>query len=87
MIAGHACMSLVKFEPGLLYLGLSLIAIGTGMFKENVTNLLSSCYGKDDPERSRGFTLFYVGVNIGAILASISCGYVAHLFGWHYGLV
>ncbi|MCX3064903.1 peptide MFS transporter [Wolbachia endosymbiont of Drosophila pseudotakahashii] len=85
MIAGHACMSLVKFEPGFLYLGLSIIAIGTGMFKGNATNLLGSCYGKDDPERSRGFTLFYVSVNIGAILASISCGYVAHLFGWHYG--
>lgn len=84
-IAGHACMSLVEFEPGLLYLSLSLIAVGTGMFKGNVTNLLSSCYGKGNPERGRGFTLFYVSVNIGSILASISCGYVAHLFGWHYG--
>jgi len=85
MVAGHACMSLVEFKPGLLYLSLSLIAVGTGMFKGNATNLLGSCYGKDDPERSRGFTLFYVSVNIGSILASISCGYLAYLFGWHYG--
>ncbi|MGL9718716.1 MAG: peptide MFS transporter [Wolbachia sp.] len=82
---GHACMSLVEFEPGLLYLGLSLIAVGTGMFKGNATNLLGSCYDKDDPERTRGFTLFYVSVNLGSILASISCGYLAYLFGWQYG--
>lgn len=84
-VAGHACMSLAEFKPGLLYLSLSLIAVGTGMFKGNVTNLLGSCYSKDDPERSRGFTLFYVSINIGAVLASVLCGYVAYLFGWHYG--
>lgn len=82
---GHACMSLVEFKPNLLYLGLSLIAVGTGVFKGNAVNLLGSCYGKDDPERSRGFTLFFVSINVGAILASILCGYVAHFFGWHYG--
>lgn len=84
-VAGHACMSLAEFKPGLLYLSLSLIAVGTGMFKGNVTNLLGSCYSKDDPERSRGFTLFYVSINIGTVLASVLCGYVAYLFGWHYG--
>lgn len=46
---GHTCMSLIEFEADLLYLDLSLVAIGTGMFKENATNLLGSCYDKDNP--------------------------------------
>lgn len=85
MIIGHALMTLVEFQPTILYLGLALIAVGTGMFKGNVTNLLGSCYSAGDPERSRGFTLFYVGVNLGSFSAAVSCGYIAHLYGWHYG--
>ncbi len=82
---GHASMVLVELNQDLIYLGLALIAVGTGMFKGNITNLLGSCYDAHDPERARGFTLFYVGVNLGSFLAAISCGFVAHLYGWHYG--
>lgn len=85
IILGHLSMTLVQFEPELIYFGLALIAVGTGMFKGNVTNLLGSCYKDDDPERSRGFTFFYVSINLGSFIASISCSYVAHLYGWHYG--
>ena len=85
MTLGHAVMVLVELNQDLIYLGLALIAVGTGMFKGNITNLLGSCYSKQDPERARGFTLFYVGVNLGSFLAAVSCGFVAHLYGWHYG--
>ncbi|MFU7502765.1 MAG: hypothetical protein ACE1S7_04980 [Candidatus Tisiphia sp.] len=47
--------------------------------------MLGSCYKEDDPERSRGFALFYVGVNLGSFMASISCSYIDYLYGWHYG--
>ncbi|KJV55151.1 H+ symporter family protein [Orientia chuto str. Dubai] len=84
--AGHISMILVEFNSDLIYFGLSLIAVGTGMFKGNITNLLGACYDQDDSEeRSKGFTLFYVSVNLGGALASISCGYIAHLYGWNYG--
>ncbi|WP_375326889.1 peptide MFS transporter [Candidatus Tisiphia endosymbiont of Nemotelus uliginosus] len=83
--AGHVSMTLVELKPELIYFGLTLIAVGTGMFKGNVTNLLGSCYQEDDPERSRGFSLFYVSVNVGSFLAAISCSYIAYLYGWHYG--
>lgn len=85
IVAGHMSILLVGFNSDLIYFSLSLIAVGTGMFKGNIVNLLGACYRKDDSERSRGFTLFYVGVNLGGALAAISCGYIAHLYGWHYG--
>lgn len=82
---GHFSLGLIRFEPDLIYLGLALVAVGTGMFKGNITNLLGVCYKKDDPNRESGFTLFHVGVNLGSFLAAISCGYAAHIFGWEYG--
>jgi POT family proton-dependent oligopeptide transporter len=57
---GHATMSLIELKSDLIYVGLALIAVGTGMFKGNITNLLGACYASHDPERSRGLTLFYV---------------------------
>ncbi|MDX1916495.1 MAG: oligopeptide:H+ symporter [Rickettsiaceae bacterium] len=82
---GHLSLTLTGLTSDLLYIGLALIAVGTGMFKGNVTSLLGECYKEEDPDRIRGFTLFYVSVNLGSFLASILCSYVAHLFGWHYG--
>ena len=83
---GHLSLVLVSIDSELIYYGLGLIAIGTGMFKGNITNLLGTCYEPDQAtERSRGFTLFYVSINLGSFSAAVSCGYVAHLYGWHYG--
>lgn len=83
---GHMTLMFVSINPQFIYYGLGLIAVGVGMFKGNITNLLGSCYEPgQDKERSRGFTLFYVSVNIGGFMAAVSCGYVAHIFGWHYG--
>ncbi len=85
MIIGHISMALSSLMPNSVFIGLALIAVGTGLFKGNITNLLGSCYKPGDSERDRGFTLFYVSVNLGAFVASIACGYVAELYGWHYG--
>lgn len=84
---GHFIMSLTLINPDLIFIGLGMIAIGTGLFKGNVTNLLGICYADDEhsSNQDRGFTLFYVGVNLGAFAAGVSCAYVAHNFGWHYG--
>lgn len=83
---GHMTLMFVSINSHFIYYGLGLIAVGVGMFKGNITNLLGSCYEPgQDKERSRGFTLFYVSVNVGGFMAAVSCGYVAHIFGWHYG--
>jgi POT family proton-dependent oligopeptide transporter len=85
MTIGNAIMTLVAIDPEMIYLGLGFVAIGTGMFKGNITNLLGACYKDDDHERDKGFTLFYTSINLGSFIASISCGYLAQSYGWHYG--
>lgn len=82
---GHMLMASGPLEDSLFYMGLGAVALGAGLFKGNIANLLGEFYKKEDPCRDHGFTIFYVGVNLGGFLGTIFCGYVAHLFGWHYG--
>lgn len=87
IVAGHICLALIALETKLIYLGLGLVAVGTGMFKGNVVNLLSSCYRENDSaQRGRHFALLYIGLNLGTLSARIVCGYTAYLYGQHYGL-
>lgn len=69
----------------ILYLSLSLVAVGSGMFKGNLTNLLGMCYSHNDSKRDSAFSLFYVSVNLGAFVSSLSCAFIAEQYGWHYG--
>lgn len=85
MVIGHTMMALIPLSSNILYLGLALIAIGTGLFKGNISNLLGTCYSDNDPQRDKAFTLFYVSVNVGSTLATLACAYAAHNYGWHYG--
>lgn len=85
IVLGHIVMSLSGDSLYSIFWGLSLIAVGTGLFKGNITNLLGACYKNDDNTRGQGFTIFYVGVNLGGFISSISCGYVGQFYGWHYG--
>ena len=85
---GHFVIGISIYHFGLFYFGLGLVAIGTGMFKGNITTLLSRCYHNSDlptDERERGFTLYYVGINIGAGTAAMACGYAADLIDWGVG--
>ena len=84
IIIGHLSMALPLGIPT-FYLGLGLIIVGTGLFRTNCTALLGLFYEPQDPRRDSGFTLFYVGINIGGFIASLACGYVGETFGWHYG--
>jgi POT family proton-dependent oligopeptide transporter len=69
------------------YFGLLCIIIGTGFFKPNVSTMVGQIYGEGDQRRDAGFTIFYMGINLGAFLGPIICGYLAQSprFGWHYG--
>jgi POT family proton-dependent oligopeptide transporter len=82
---GHFCLAF----PGMtmFYLGLTLIVIGTGFFKSNVSTMVGQIYREGDPRRDSGFTIFYMGINLGAFLGPIVCGGLAQSsrFGWHYG--
>lgn len=63
--------------------GMSLVIIGNGLVKPNISTLLGLCYQPSDPRRDNGFTLFYIGINIGATAGVILCGVIAKTIGWH----
>jgi POT family proton-dependent oligopeptide transporter len=87
---GHFAMALPPFFSALpheeiLFIALAFIVVGTGFFKGNIAALVGQLYQANDPRRDSGYTLFYMGINIGAFLAPLACGYVGEKIGWHYG--
>jgi proton-dependent oligopeptide transporter, POT family len=73
------------FFVNTLYLALSLIIMGVGFLKANISSIVGQLYTQGDPRRDPGFTLYYYGVNLGAFWAAILCGYLGENFGWKYG--
>jgi len=69
----------------ILYFSLALIIAGVGFLKANISTIVGSLYGFGDARRDSGFTIFYMGINLGAFLSSIFCGYLGIVFGWKYG--
>ena len=72
---GH--FSMVFHSMTFFYLGMALIAIGTGLLKPNISAMVGGLYKEDDPRRDSGFSIFYMGINIGALLAPLAVGYLA----------
>jgi POT family proton-dependent oligopeptide transporter len=71
----------------LLFAGLALLVTGNGFFKPNISSLIGRFYEQGDPRRDGAFTIFYMGINIGAFLTPLTCGAVGELEGWHYGFL
>ncbi len=69
------------------YIGLGLIIVGNGFFKPNISSFLGEFYERDDPRKDGGFTIFYMGINIGAFLAPLTCGYLGEQVDWSYGFL
>jgi len=69
----------------ILYLSLALIIAGVGYLKANISTIVGALYGYDDARRDSGFTIFYMGINLGSFLSSIFCGYLGIVYGWKYG--
>ncbi len=67
------------------YLSLGLIIVGVGLLKPNISSIVGSLYGPEDTRRDSGFTIFYMGINVGAVLAALTCGYLGEVYGWAYG--
>lgn len=84
MSLGHASMA-IEFAHVFLYIGIGLLIIGNGFFKPNITSIISKMY-HDVPEKQDGaYTIFYMGVNAGAFLGILLCGYLGEKVGWSYG--
>ncbi|MDY0255136.1 MAG: oligopeptide:H+ symporter, partial [Tenuifilaceae bacterium] len=71
--------------PVLFFGGLGFLVTGNGLFKPNISSMVGSLYEPGDPRRDAGFTIFYMGINIGAWLSPLACGWVAYQWGWSYG--
>ena len=83
MTLGHASMALDTHFT--LYLGLLLLIVGNGFFKPNMTSIISHMYASRPEKKDGAYTIFYMGVNAGAFLGILLCGYVGEEIGWHYG--
>ena len=83
LVVGHLLMA---YPPvWAFYSALCLIVIGTGLLKPNISTMVGGLYREGDSRRDSGFTIFYMGINLGALLASIIVGYVGETYGWHLG--
>jgi POT family proton-dependent oligopeptide transporter len=78
---------IVGMEEKIFYLGLTLIIIGNGLFKANVSSLVGDLYEEGDHRRDGAFTIFYMGINLGAFLAPITVGVLGEQVNWHYGFI
>jgi len=67
------------------FLALALIVVGNGFFKPNISTFVGSLYEDGDERKDSGFTIFYMGINIGGFVAPLLCGWLATAYGWHYG--
>lgn len=83
LVIGHGILSIE--EMWAFYTGLGLIIAGVGMLKPNISTMVGGLYKTGDIRRDKGFTIFYIGINIGAFLSSLIVGYVGEVYGWHYG--
>ncbi len=83
MTLGHGAMAVET--PLFIYLGLTLLVFGSGFFKPNMTSIISEMYKGKDEKKDGAYTIFYMGVNAGAFLGILLCGYLGEQVGWRWG--
>ncbi|WP_340077693.1 peptide MFS transporter [Leptobacterium sp. I13] len=83
MTLGHASMA---FETSFFfYAGLAFLIVGNGLFKPNISSIVGQLYKTQGKEKDAGYTIFYMGINAGAFLGILLCGYIGEKIGWSYG--
>lgn len=83
MTLGHASMAIET--QVFFYLGLTLLILGNGLFKPNISSIVGQLYKTQGKEKDAGYTIFYMGINAGAFLGILLCGYIGEKVGWSYG--
>jgi len=83
MALGHFVLAIE--HPVFFYTALALLIVGNGFFKPNISSMVGNLYKEGDQRRDAGFTIFYMGINVGAWLAPLLCGWLGESYGWHYG--
>ena len=85
MALGHGSMALEYFADTFFFLGIALLIIGNGLFKPNISSIVGQLYKDDDIRKDGAYTIFYMGINCGAFLGILLCGYLGETIGWHWG--
>ena len=85
MTLGHAAMALEGLTDMFFYIGLVFLILGNGLFKPNISSIVGQLYKGQGKEKDAGYTIFYMGINAGAFLGILLCGYIGEKIGWHYG--
>lgn len=85
MTLGHASMALEMVSPTFFFIGLAFMILGNGMFKPNISSMVGQLYPDNSSKKDAGYTIFYMGINAGAFLGMLLCGYIGEKIGWHYG--
>lgn len=83
MASGHLLMAVESEIP--FFIALALLVVGNGFFKPNISTMVGSLYPSGSGRRDAGFTLFYMGINLGAAMSPLICAYIGETYGWHYG--
>lgn len=83
LVIGHSTLAIEQMWA--FYTGLVFIVLGCGMLKPNISTMVGGLYKPGDIRRDKGFTIFYIGINLGAFISSLVVGYVGEVYGWHYG--
>jgi len=83
MALGHLVMT--QENEFYFFTALGLLIVGNGFFKPNISTMVGSLYEEGSTKRDGGFTIFYIGINLGAAIAPLLCGYIGETYGWHYG--
>jgi POT family proton-dependent oligopeptide transporter len=84
---GHLLLGFSGSTPTIFYIGLMVIIVGTGLLKPNVGALVAQLYPEGGYRRDAGFTIYYMSVNLGALLGPLVTGWLAQTYGWHYGFL
>ncbi len=85
MTLGHASMALETVGSSFFYIGLLCIILGNGLFKPNISSIVGQLYPDNSTKKDAAYTIFYMGINAGAFLGMLLCGYIGEKIGWHYG--
>lgn len=85
MTLGHASMAMEGISANFFYLGLVLMMVGNGLFKPNISSMVGQLYPAISDKKDAAYTIFYMGINSGAFLGILMCGYVGEKIGWHWG--
>ncbi|AIM36280.1 peptide transporter [Sphingobacterium sp. ML3W] len=85
MTMGHLAMALEGLHANFFFLGLILMILGNGLFKPNIASMVGKLYPDSSSKKDAGYTIFYMGINGGAFLGMMLCGYIGEKVGWHFG--